>query len=190
MIQMQEAGDMEGKHKDHSQNQDSGFNSGLFQAIMAEWIYQDGLMWNRTQLLIAIQGAAIALSYSLRFYPAGPAAIFIGMILTLLLNRLVRLDKYDRDKAKDALRRLVTQPTSNTTTFLAARYLAEELPKDDERFGSGPRFVAWFRYHFWSGDGILAMVTIFFITLDITLAILFITQPGFVTNGGIFPPTS
>ncbi len=43
-------------------DKDETFNAGLYQALMAHYLHYDGQMWQRSQLLIAVEGAILTLA--------------------------------------------------------------------------------------------------------------------------------
>ena len=60
--------------------------SSILSALLAHWCNQDSLLWSRTQLLIAIQGAIIATSISEKFSDFGP--LILAHLVSQLLYRL------------------------------------------------------------------------------------------------------
>lgn len=70
----------------------------LYQALMAHALNQDGLMWSRVQILIAIQGAAIAAGYTLRHELwLAMFLMVVAALLTFFVILLARNDLLDRN---------------------------------------------------------------------------------------------
>ena len=74
-------------------------DSGFFRALISYYIHQDQLMWNRTQILIAIQGGSLAGSYSLIGKNNWVAFLILlsAVLFTLLLLAVIKRDIDARD---------------------------------------------------------------------------------------------
>jgi hypothetical protein len=60
------------------------------------YLYQDELSWSRTQLLVAVEGGALAAAFALR--PLAVPTLLVGTVLTSLIWRLVERDWEVRDQ--------------------------------------------------------------------------------------------
>jgi hypothetical protein len=72
-------------------------DSKIWAALQARWIWQDQLMWSRTQMLLAVQAAALAAGHSLRG-SHGAVLLVVGALLSATLLRLAWVDERDRDR--------------------------------------------------------------------------------------------
>ncbi len=79
----------------------------LYRGLVAHWNHQDRLLWERTRLLVAVQGATLGVGFwahdrSMDRIAFGVLAI--GLLLTCMVFRLVVLDERDRRLAEPLLR--------------------------------------------------------------------------------------
>ncbi len=78
----------------------------LYEALMAHVLHQDRLVWDVSQVLIAVQGGVLLAGYSLRPHWLSVAILLLGAFLTLLLLALVRKHELDRDINRRVMDRL------------------------------------------------------------------------------------
>lgn len=137
--------------------------SALYSALMAHYLHQDHLLWSRTQLLIALQVAILAVGYSQRCLWLAPAIMLFGALVTFLIMILVIKDQADRD---------VNLPIMDK---LADELLPNEIK--DKLFQEGNdthiRLTTTLRSRFIRGRYILKGVLMLFIFIDILLAALY-----------------
>jgi len=67
-------------------------DSSMYQALMSHYIHYDKQFWSRTQILLAIQGAAFIGGYKLRFYNFGFLIMFAAAVLVLIIWALIYRD--------------------------------------------------------------------------------------------------
>jgi hypothetical protein len=129
----------------------------LYSALVAMYLHQDRLLWSRTQLLIAIQGAVLAAGFSLRSKWFAPAIMLLGALLTFLIMVLVIKDQADRDVNLPLLKKLNEESVPERLKNLGPVKLTSEPP-----------------FNLMRGRYIIKIVLIIFILIDILLAVLFI----------------
>lgn len=99
----------------------------FYQALHDRWIWQDQLMWSRTQLLLVIQGATIAATAALReTTPLGLGSLlFLAGFLSLALYRLATLDERNRNNTGSLLNAIIltNMPTDTPARRRNLRYL-------------------------------------------------------------------
>ncbi|HEY5707473.1 MAG TPA: hypothetical protein VIS96_18085 [Terrimicrobiaceae bacterium] len=69
----------------------------LYEALLAHALHQDRLVWDVSQMLIAVQGGVLISGYALRSHWFAVAILLLGAFLTLFLLALVRKHELDRD---------------------------------------------------------------------------------------------
>ncbi|MCA9399575.1 MAG: hypothetical protein KC618_07490, partial [Candidatus Omnitrophica bacterium] len=80
-----------------------------FAAVLSYYIHQNQIMWNRTQLGIAIQGAVLGGAYSLKDdLIASCGILFVGIVLWVILWRIIERDREIRDINKKLLDQLAS----------------------------------------------------------------------------------
>ena len=67
-------------------------DSGIYRALMAQYIHYDRQFWSRTQILLAVQGAVLIGGYNLRSFWLGPTVMFLGFLITLIVWGLIFRD--------------------------------------------------------------------------------------------------
>lgn len=67
-------------------------DSGIYRALMSHYIHYDSQFWSRIQILLAIQSAALASSYSLRHLMLGPFILIVGVLFTIAILFLINRD--------------------------------------------------------------------------------------------------
>ena len=79
-------------------------DSGFYLALMEQVLHQDRLLWSRTQILIAVQGAVIGSAYYVRSsYWLSPTIMIFGAVITALTFFLLVKDEQDRDVNRDVM---------------------------------------------------------------------------------------
>ncbi len=141
------------------------FDGSVYRAAMAYWIYQDRLMWSRTQLFVAVQAAAISAGYYLRGYPASCIVLMLGAMLTIFLLRLAHLDRVVRNKTLEGMK------TFTSASNPAIEGFTNSLPDDSMDVKNRRQYLLW------SGDGILVTIGIGLIIMDLALAVIFWNDP-------------
>ncbi len=127
--------------------------------LVGHCLNQNDMMWNRTQLLIAIQGAVIGSAYYLHQAQQPHLARWLlvaGAILTILITILAIEDRQDRDANRELI-----GTVSNKILWVYGW-------RETHRFQITNR-SRWCK-HF-GGDRILVVVFVLFIFLDVCLAI-------------------
>ncbi len=122
----------------------------IFQALQAHWIWQDQLMWSRTQLLLTIQGATLVAASALSRMRYGWMMFFLAGVVSMALYRLAELDERDRD---------------NTAALLNC-LLITNLPSDANLRRSS--FISYLG----SGGGMIRLIIVGFVFLDFLLGTL------------------
>ena len=110
------------------------------------YLYQDGLSWGRTQLLVAVEAGAIASAFAVR--PLAWITLTMGAVLVFILWLIVERDWQTRDQYN---------------------HLLDKVHKPFEIC-----MIQKPRYKWWRGSLLLRIVFIGFILLDIILAALFL----------------
>ncbi len=72
-------------------------DSELYSALMSHYLHYDQQMWSRTQILLAVEGAALATGYNFRSDWLGPVIMFSAIILVLVIWGLIERDRDNRD---------------------------------------------------------------------------------------------
>jgi hypothetical protein len=121
----------------------------IYQALQAHWIWQDQLMWSRTQLLVAVQGGAFATDKISAEQSGRWVIFFVAGLLSLALCRLAILDERDRDNAAELLNHL----------------LVTNLPSDT-KISKERKRLYWL-----SGGGIIRLIIGGFMILDFLIAV-------------------
>ena len=139
-------------------------DSGLYRALLSHYVHQDRLLWSRVQLLIAIQGAVLAGSYSLRDHWLAFGILLAGSVITILLILLVEKDQRDRDMNLGIM------------DILGHRLLPADLREQPILMTS-----SWIIRGRW----LLRIVLWAFVVLDVILFVLYLCNPGlFPTRAG------
>jgi hypothetical protein len=149
----------------NTQPDTSTAEAGLYQALMAHTLYQDRLAWDVSQLLIAVQGAVLASSFTLRSHWLGIAILLFGATLTFILLALATKHELDRDVNRNVMDKL-------------ANHLLSEVIKEELRHeGKSEPFVRFSasrpRWFIIRGRYILRGVLLVFILIDIIFAGVF-----------------
>lgn len=88
---------------------DFRLNASLYDSLMKHRIYQDGLLWSRVQLVIAIQAAVIAGGYKERATLAGPLIMLLGAWVTFVVLLLILRDYDDSCVNQELMDRLADE---------------------------------------------------------------------------------
>jgi len=141
-------------------------DSGLYEALMAHMLHQDRLVWDMTQLIVVIQGGALASGFTLRSHWLGPVVLLFGAVLTIMLLALVVKSELDRDANRAIMDRLANE------------LLPQKIKGELRQQGKGEPFVRvsvtpprW--YGFLRGRYIVRGLLVGFAVLDTILAGLF-----------------
>jgi colanic acid biosynthesis protein WcaH len=70
---------------------------GLYRSLMSHHLHYDRQMWGRTQLLVAVQAATLAVWYQFRCDLGGFFVMLGSLLLTLAIWRLIARDRQNRD---------------------------------------------------------------------------------------------
>lgn len=134
-------------------------DSGLYRALISHYLHQDRLLWSRVQLLVAVQGAVLAGSYSLRYHWLAIGILSMGVVLTILLILLIEKDQRDRDVNLGIL------------DALGLRLLPANLQQPPIRMTS-----TWII----RGQWVLRIVLWAFVGLNLILGVLYLCCPCFL----------
>jgi len=164
-------------------------DSGLYGALVAHQLHQDNLLWSRTQLIIAIQSGILVAGFILRECWLGTIIMMLGAFFSFGVLCLMLKDEADRkvnqpvmDKLADRLVPMDIKKELNDE--LKKLEESEELTDEEKKRLTDleiykKRFV-WFsspdipKWRKWARGGpIFRFTVIFFIILDIVLAILY-----------------
>ncbi|MBI4962569.1 MAG: GDP-mannose mannosyl hydrolase [Desulfomonile tiedjei] len=139
-------------------------DSGMYRALMSHYVHYDRLFWSRTQVLLAIQGGALAAAYALRAHPLSSIIMIATILLVLMVLGLIRRDITSSRKNQEWMDKLANRIFSYNG---AGRVIS--LRSDPKH----PRL---------SGQRLISMAIICIVLVDIVLACLFIWKPN------LFPP--
>lgn len=97
----------------------------LFQGLMANWIHQDHLLWERANTMIAVQAGLFAGAYALHSYPKVVACVFLaGAGLSLALFLIMLRHIAHRDANSSAMRKTFVALTKDSAIAGEALVLA------------------------------------------------------------------
>jgi hypothetical protein len=130
----------------------------LFEGLMAFWVHQNQLLWDRTNTLIAVQAGLLAGSYALRQQPRLAGSIFVaGAFFSLMLYLIILRHIVHRDCNNPLMKQIFTALVSQT--LLANSTFTLSVP------------VSWRAPV--KASGILIGSAVFFLFFDLYLAGLF-----------------
>ena len=130
-----------------------GNDAGVFRALLGWKIYQDRLMWSRTQTLLGLQALVLGGSYAARSEWLAPALLVVGAILTGLVWFLAWADSRDRHLNNQAI------------DLLSTALLPEGVEFRFTEAANGLRVLR--------GNHIVVGVTVGFVVIDILLALFY-----------------
>ena len=138
---------------------------------MAHVLHQDRLVWDVSQLLIAVQGGVLLSGYALRPHWLSAAILLMGALLTLLLFGLVRKHELDRD---------VNQRVMDG---LAQSLLSERLRRDlrpEDSPDPVVRMSAPASHSHMRGRFILRSVIFLLVAIDVAFALFILFAPEYL----------
>lgn len=130
-------------------------DSGMYRALMAQYIHYDRQFWSRTQILLAIQGAAFIGGYNLRFHWLGYTIMFATFLLVIIIWALI-----DRDICNSRVNETQMDELSNKIFKNKSEKLVVSLRSD-------PRFE-WV-----TGRRLIHTIVIILLILNIGLGFLY-----------------
>ncbi|MBI1811645.1 MAG: hypothetical protein HY035_11565 [Nitrospirae bacterium] len=77
----------------------------IYSSLIAFYLHQDRLMWSRVQTIVAVQGAVLGATYSLRKYDyfVWCGILALGVMLTVLIFFVMKRDQQVRDEIAEQI---------------------------------------------------------------------------------------
>lgn len=91
-------------------------DSGFYRALVSHYIHYDRQFWSRTQIILAVQGAALIGGYNLRSFRLGPAITLGAFFITLIVWRLIFRDINNSRINQDIMDKLASKILNYTGT--------------------------------------------------------------------------